>query len=245
MTCSSSFQASAGIQLGAIASLTASADTTSQQPHALSFGRSITSPRSFVGSNAWLGAAGRPPAPLNNSSSNGNGTSDSQLRAKSLLVVPSCISPVAAISLPWHPSTNHTNPQEPPTQPDQENLTPSSVPRFPPAQRRHQQQQKQAARTIVSDSKPSTDKASDHNQFRTASAAIAADEQDHLCVEIASGRKRVYRGIAGTEQGVNWEGFDMVEAHHTAKEGMRALVHSYLLPQGFPHSVAPEYATYM
>lgn len=244
MTSSSSFQASAGIQLGAFASLTASADTTSQQPNALFFGRGNTSPRSFVGSNAWLGAAGRPPALSNNSSSNGNGTSDSKPRAKSLLVLPSYSSPVGAISLPWQPSTKHTNPQATPAQPDQEKHTPSSVPRFPPAQQRYQQQQ-QTASTIVSNSKPSTDNVSDHNRFRTAAAAIAADEQDHLCVEIASGRKRVYRGIAGVQQGVKWEGFDMVEAHHTAKEGFRALVHSYLLPQGFPHSVAPEYATYM
>ncbi|MEW5299951.1 MAG: hypothetical protein WDW36_002919 [Sanguina aurantia] len=105
-----------------------------------------------------------------------------------------------------------------------------------------QQQQTSSTTTTAASA---ADKSTDRNQLRTAPAAVAADEQDHLCVEMAAGRKRVYRSIEGTEQGQRWEGFDMVEGHHTAKEGFRALVHSYLLPQGFPNSVAPEYATYM
>ncbi|MEW5311026.1 MAG: hypothetical protein WDW38_002773 [Sanguina aurantia] len=158
---------------------------------------------------------------------------------------------MGAISLPWQAAPKPPVPVDHPSQPDQPTTPVSKLPRFPPAQRQQQQQhlqqqmQQQQTSSTTTTAASAADKSTDRNRLRTAPAAIAADEQDHLCVEMAAGRKRVYRSIEGTEQGQRWEGFDMVEGHHTAKEGFRSLVHSYLLPQGFPHSVAPEYATYM
>ncbi len=49
----------------------------------------------------------------------------------------------------------------------------------------------------------------------------------------------------GEEGGEAWEGFDMVEDPQTYPGRVRELARSYLLPQGFPGSVAPQYATYM
>ncbi|WIA11604.1 hypothetical protein OEZ85_011709 [Tetradesmus obliquus] len=69
-----------------------------------------------------------------------------------------------------------------------------------------------------------------------------------VCLETdAGGRQRVYNIRRGVDKGSGrpWEGFDMVEDPQTHQGRMLALVRSYLLPQGFPDSVAPQYATYM
>lgn len=69
-----------------------------------------------------------------------------------------------------------------------------------------------------------------------------------LCVEAdAGGRQRVYRMRSGVDKGSGkmWEGFDMVDDPQTHQGRLLGLVRSYLLPQGFPDSVAPQYATYM
>ncbi|KAG2430432.1 hypothetical protein HXX76_009956 [Chlamydomonas incerta] len=42
-----------------------------------------------------------------------------------------------------------------------------------------------------------------------------------------------------------WEGFEIVDERQTHEDHLRSLVHSYLLPNGFPDSVAPQYAPYM
>eukprot|EP00775_Hariotina_reticulata_P010137 gene10137-10295_t len=64
-----------------------------------------------------------------------------------------------------------------------------------------------------------------------------------VCLETdAGGRQRVYcirRGV-DSSSGKSWEGFDM-----THQGRLLGLVRSYLLPQGFPDSVAPQYASYM
>ncbi|PNH12864.1 hypothetical protein TSOC_000128 [Tetrabaena socialis] len=40
-------------------------------------------------------------------------------------------------------------------------------------------------------------------------------------------------------------GFDIVDERQTHEDHLRALVHAYFLPNGFPDSVAPQYAPYM
>jgi hypothetical protein len=42
-----------------------------------------------------------------------------------------------------------------------------------------------------------------------------------------------------------WERWHIVDDPHTSASRMRDAAAAYLLPQGFPHSVAPQYATYM
>jgi len=69
---------------------------------------------------------------------------------------------------------------------------------------------------------------------------------DVVCIEaMEGGRKRVYRARFGFEDGQHWHGFDMLEDEQTHQGRLKELVRSYLLPQGFPESVAPQYAAYM
>lgn len=75
----------------------------------------------------------------------------------------------------------------------------------------------------------------------------AGDEvpQGAVGVEVQRGRRRVYRERHGVEGGCRWEGFDMLEDAQTNKGRLMELVRSYLLPQGYPESVGPQYAPYM
>lgn len=50
---------------------------------------------------------------------------------------------------------------------------------------------------------------------------------------------------AATAAAAEWEGFEIVDERQTHEDHLRSLVHSYLLPNGFPDSVAPQYAPYM
>ncbi|GBF95970.1 hypothetical protein Rsub_08093 [Raphidocelis subcapitata] len=69
---------------------------------------------------------------------------------------------------------------------------------------------------------------------------------DVVAIEsLDGGRRRVYRLRTGFEDGKHWHGFDMVEDEQTHQGRLREIVRNYLLPQGFPDSVAPQYAQYM
>ncbi len=83
-----------------------------------------------------------------------------------------------------------------------------------------------------------------------------------VAVESCAGRRRrvyVHRGGTDTPPGKQQQqqpskhdssqhqaqGFDIVDERQTHEDHFRALVHAYLLPNGFPDSVAPQYAPYM
>ena len=74
----------------------------------------------------------------------------------------------------------------------------------------------------------------------TSSAALP-DEAGCLCVELSDGGlKRVYR-----PRGSAQDGFKIEEQRQTNHGRMRALVSSYILPSGYPDTVAPQYSAYM
>mmetsp|Transcript_29240 Transcript_29240/g.82515 ORF Transcript_29240/g.82515 Transcript_29240/m.82515 type:complete len:534 (-) Transcript_29240:354-1955(-) len=56
-------------------------------------------------------------------------------------------------------------------------------------------------------------------------------------VEVTKGRKRVYS--------TDGHAFQMVDDEVLRFVRLRNVLHSYLLPNGYPHSVAPEYSSYM
>lgn len=80
------------------------------------------------------------------------------------------------------------------------------------------------------------------NALTTSSSSARPPEEDgSLCVEVSgSGLRRVYR-----PRGTATQGFQMEEERQTHSGRLRALAQSYLLPQGFPDSVAPQYSSYM
>ncbi|KAK9809874.1 hypothetical protein WJX72_000793 [[Myrmecia] bisecta] len=85
-----------------------------------------------------------------------------------------------------------------------------------------------------------------NNTRRTAGRReeqVAEGADGVICVEVTRGHKRVYRARGGATHG--WEGFDMVDDRVAGAMRILQLAQSYLLPQDFPHSVAPQYATYM
>lgn len=86
-----------------------------------------------------------------------------------------------------------------------------------------------------------------HNVRRTddvMDADATGDAPGVVCVEVTKGRRRVYRG-RGDEAALGWEGFDMVDERVSQGNAARDFMSGYLLPQGFPDSVAPQYASYM
>jgi hypothetical protein len=83
------------------------------------------------------------------------------------------------------------------------------------------------------------------NALRTARSDASRDTSDALCIETFQDRKRVYRHHAGHDNGRAWEGFNMLEDSQTNEGRVIGVFKSYLLPQGFPDSVAPQYAPYM
>lgn len=80
-----------------------------------------------------------------------------------------------------------------------------------------------------------------------------ADDGGAVAVESDSGRRRrVYRPRGGLDPGkspggaaASWEGFEITEERRSHRDHLRAIVAAYLLPNGFPESVAPQYAPYM
>ena len=78
------------------------------------------------------------------------------------------------------------------------------------------------------------------NSLTTSTSYALPEESGALCVEVSDGLRRVYR-----PRGAATDGFQMEEERQTHGGRMRALVGSYILPQGFPESVAPEYSSYM
>lgn len=66
-----------------------------------------------------------------------------------------------------------------------------------------------------------------------------------LCVEYTRGRKRVYRYADGDEAGSHSRIFDVEEEEMTHRRRLDNMIADYLLPQGFPTSVAPQYQKYM
>ncbi len=83
------------------------------------------------------------------------------------------------------------------------------------------------------------------NLLRTAPSDATRDTSDALCVETFQDRMRVYRIQRGTDDGRAYEGFDMLEDCQTNEGRVINMFKSYMLPQGFPDSVAPQYAPYM
>ena len=90
------------------------------------------------------------------------------------------------------------------------------------------------------------------NRHHTAEQG-QADEVGCLAIETDSGRRRrVYKPRGGVDPGkgrgspsASWEGFDITQERRSSEDHLRAFVHAYLLPNGFPESVAPQYASYM
>ncbi|GIL71507.1 hypothetical protein Vretimale_2630 [Volvox reticuliferus] len=78
-------------------------------------------------------------------------------------------------------------------------------------------------------------------------------DEGSIAVESNSGRRRrVYLARGGVTChgqssgcGTALEGFDIVDERQTHEDHLRALIHAYLLPNGFPDSVGPQYAPYM
>lgn len=66
-----------------------------------------------------------------------------------------------------------------------------------------------------------------------------------LCVEYTRGRKRVYKCADGDSAGSYSRTFDVEEEEMTHRRRLDNIVADYLLPQGFPASVAPQYQKYM
>ncbi|CAD7699950.1 unnamed protein product [Ostreobium quekettii] len=68
--------------------------------------------------------------------------------------------------------------------------------------------------------------------------------EDVMCVEVTKGRRRVYRR-RGQVEGEAGPAFWAEEEEESRNQQMRNVFHSYLLPNGFPESVGPQYANYM
>ena len=66
-----------------------------------------------------------------------------------------------------------------------------------------------------------------------------------LCVEYTRGRKRVYKYADGDQAGTHSQIFDVEEEEMTHRRRLDNMIADYLLPQGFPNSVAPQYQKYM
>jgi hypothetical protein len=83
---------------------------------------------------------------------------------------------------------------------------------------------------------------------KVSNRMAAVDESGAICVElIQGGLKRIYRErdpVFPLLEGV-LSPFDCTVQEQTHVGRVKALVQSYLLPQGFPDSVAPQYASYM
>lgn len=62
-----------------------------------------------------------------------------------------------------------------------------------------------------------------------------------VCSEIVKGRKRTYR----VKNGEYSKGFETEEEKESQGQKFKAFLSGYLLPQGFPESVAPQYFDYM
>ena len=83
-----------------------------------------------------------------------------------------------------------------------------------------------------------------------AAAGEAAGEEGVVCIEFTKGKRRVYRSSrahrgAQQAQQATEPGFSITDDAVTHSTRARDLVSDYLLPQGYPHSVAPQYSTYM
>jgi hypothetical protein len=76
----------------------------------------------------------------------------------------------------------------------------------------------------------------------TSSAMLSTEGRDIVCVEVTKDRHRVYlrRG-----EGAAASGFSVVDDTVSHHHRMRDVLGDFLLPQGYPDSVAPQYAQYM
>ena len=88
-----------------------------------------------------------------------------------------------------------------------------------------------------------------------------ASRTDVLCIEFTRGKRRVYRSFSSLDshEGKNdasfrrdqktrnkdYEGFRMVDDVVLGHNRVHDILGNYLLPQGYPDSVAPQYAQYM
>lgn len=88
-------------------------------------------------------------------------------------------------------------------------------------------------------------RSSHKHTYRTAGrkGTLPDDEGEIVCIETARGHKRIYRRLH--RQGEGWDGFDVTDDRVSSLKHVQQLFQSYLLPQGYPDSVAPEYARYM
>lgn len=74
-----------------------------------------------------------------------------------------------------------------------------------------------------------------------------SDDPSIVCVEFTRGKRRVYRRRTdeSTAGGAGPASFEITDDRVTHRHRVSDALASYLLPQGFPDSVAPQYATYM
>lgn len=66
-----------------------------------------------------------------------------------------------------------------------------------------------------------------------------------LCTEYTRGAQRTYHSPPSSSEHQQASGFVITDEHVTHRRRVREAFADYLLPQGFPDSVAPQYAKYM
>jgi len=115
---------------------------------------------------------------------------------------------------------------------------PSSIqsrPRFPPQTGTQHEQHKGALPTAIKAQEMAS--TSLQTSLTTSTSSAAPQEAGNVCVEVSDGGlRRVYR-----PRGSAHDGFEIQEQGQTHQGRLRALVSSYILPSGFPDSVAPQY----
>ncbi len=84
-----------------------------------------------------------------------------------------------------------------------------------------------------------------HHTPNTPSPDAHHDAPDVMCVEVTKGRRRIYRARPAHQHAGDLDGFDITDERVSNRNAARAFLAGYLLPQGFPESVAPQYARYM
>lgn len=108
--------------------------------------------------------------------------------------------------------------------------------------------QDQLSGSTFAHARPPSSSLSSLSSTGSTTATNRMDESGAICVElIQGGLRRVYRErdpVFPLLEGV-LSPFDCIVQEQTHGGRIKALVQSYLLPQGFPESVAPQYASYM
>lgn len=72
----------------------------------------------------------------------------------------------------------------------------------------------------------------------------AFSEHNVVCIESTKGRRRVYK-VAESDKTDGELGYKVFHEHQSLQVKLWSVLHEFLLPQGFPDSVGPQYAAYM